>query len=218
MKKRIGGALATLALAVVALSSHAGAAQFTYQFTMDGPSEFPVNASPATGSGTAIYDDVLQTLTLSATYSGLIGTVSQTHFHGPTTISGLAAGPNPTAAQRQAAANAAQNASIMIGNTTLPGFTLGGQSGVYAAVLDLTQTSIYNVGFLAAQGGSAANAAQAFANGLAAGTVYWNIHTTGTGGFPGGEIRGFSQLIPEPATAGLAALGLACLAAVRRRK
>ena len=35
---------------------------------MDGPSESPANASPGTGYGTALYDDVAHTLALNARF------------------------------------------------------------------------------------------------------------------------------------------------------
>jgi hypothetical protein len=220
MRTRFGGIVAALALAAFSFASPAQAAQFIYQFVMDGPSESPANASPATGLGFAVYDDATQDFTMSATFSGLIGTVSQTHFHGATGSSGLSPLAFPTPAQRQAAASAALNASIMVGNTTLPGFPLGVQSGVYANTINLNTAGIYNVGYLnnAPHLGNVTSARDAFVAGLAAGRVYWNIHTGGTGGFPGGEIRGFADLIPEPATGGLAAIGFVALAARRRRK
>lgn len=218
MMTRFGGVVAALALAVCSFASPAYAAQFIYQFVMDGPSESPANASPATGIGYAVYDDVTQDLAMTATFSGLIGTVSATHFHGATFAPGLSPLPSPTVAQRQAAASAALNAGIMVGNPSLPGFPIGVQAGVYAATLNLNNAAVYNGGFLTAQGGSATNARIEFINSMNAGRVYWNIHSTGQGGFPGGELRGFSELIPEPATGGLAAIGLAALAVRRRRK
>jgi len=219
MRTRFGGIVAALALAAISFASPAHAAQFIYQFVMDGPSESPANASQGTGLGFAIYNDATQDFTMSATFTGLIGTVSQTHFHGATGSSGLSPLANPTPAQRQAAASAALNASIMVGNTTLPGFPLGVQSGVYANTINLNTGTIYNVGYLnTTHGGNVTNARNAFVAGLAAGKVYWNIHTTGAGGFPAGEIRGFADLIPEPATGGLAVFGLAALSAFRRRR
>ena len=104
MRTRFGGVVAAIALAAfsfVASPSHA--AQFIYQFVMDGPSESPANASPATGLGYAVYDDVTQDFAMTASFSGLIGTVSATHFHGATGTSGLSPLANPTPAQRQAA-------------------------------------------------------------------------------------------------------------------
>jgi hypothetical protein len=44
------------------------------------------------------------------------------------------------------------------------------------------------------------------------GKAYLNIHTRA---FPGGEIRGFFNQVPEPGTLALLALGAACLFARR---
>lgn len=49
---------------------------------------------------------------------------------------------------------------------------------------------------MTAQGGLA-QAEVAFLAGLASGSTYLNIHTSSV---PGGEIRGFPQATPEPAT------------------
>ena len=53
----------------------------------------------------------------------------------------------------------------------------------------------------------------AFIAGFESFQTYTNIHTTN---FPGGEIRG--QIVPEPATLGLLALGFSVVTVVRRRK
>lgn len=117
-----------------------------------------------TGSATITFDDVTNTLTWSITWSGLSGTATLAHFHGP-------AFPN-------------QNAGIQVGiGVTLPA------NG--AAVLSDPQESD-----------------------LLAGLWYVNVHTTS---FAGGEIRGQVLLVPEPAAATLAGLGLLFLIARRRR-
>ena len=54
----------------------------------------------------------------------------------------------------------------------------------------------------------------AFLAGLQSGLTYVNIHTAQ---FPSGEIRGFTTLVPEPATAGLLAIPLFGLLALRRK-
>jgi len=64
-------------------------------------------------------------------------------------------------------------------------------------------------------GGTVAGAEAAFASGLAAGTTYFNIHTSM---FPGGEIRGFLAVVPEPSTIGLVAAGLVGILMAGRRR
>jgi hypothetical protein len=150
---------------------------------------------------------------LSANFSGLQGTVTQTHFHGVTATSGLPDNSPPGETSNQAAA-AVTNTGIAIGAPSLPGFPLGGTSGTYAQVLDLTSPSIYNSTFLANNGG-AAGAEAAFVAALASGRTYWNVHSSS---FPGGEIRGFPVLVPEPGSVGVLAMGLGMLLGQRMRR
>lgn len=61
---------------------------------------------------------------------------------------------------------------------------------------------------------------QAFEVDLLGGRAYFNLHTNGLGGFPGGEIRGQIAPVPEPSTYAmmLAGLGLVGWVAAKRRK
>jgi hypothetical protein len=212
MTKRFSLLLVTLAASLLA-TTRAQAALHAYSFVMNGPSESPPNASPGLGTGTAIYDDVALTLQLTASFAGLTGTTTATHFHAITATSGLPDN-NPVGETSDQAAAAVTNVGVAVGAPSLPGFPLGVTSGVYSNTLNLNDSSVFNAGFLAAQGGLT-GARPAFVNALASGRTYWNIHSST---FNGGEIRGFPvAVIPEPATVGMAAVALMGLIAQRRR-
>ena len=185
----------TLALGLAS----ARASIISYDVNLDGPSESPPNASPGTGFGTADYDTVAHTLTLSLTFSGLLGTTTASHIHAPTTV--------PFAG----------TANIATTTPTFAGFPLGVTSGTYNTVLDLTLSSSYNSAFITASGGTTAGAETALMADIAAGKAYWNVHTTVV---PGGEIRGFLVPVPEPTALAFAGAGAAVwgLRAWRRRK
>ena len=180
--------LSTL-LASALVSTQAATFQFNFNFAPE--------AVGATGSGTgsAFYDDVTHSFQMAANFSGLSGNVSQTHFHGATATPGTG------------------NASIMVGNTSLPGFPLGGTSGSYSQTIDLSQGSVYNVNYFGTvHSNNVVTARAAFIDGLNQGRVYWNIHSST---FPGGEIRGWATLVPEPSSLALFGLGAVALAARR---
>lgn len=188
-------ALALLAL-LGCVSPSASAAMFTYQAFLDGPSEFPPNASPGTGFAIVTYDDVAVTLRVQMNFSDLIGTTTAAHIHGPT-------------------ANASTGTAGVITTTpTFTGFPLGVTSGNYDHTFDLTMTSSFNPSFVTDNGNTAVGATAALLASLNAGTAYIDLHTTV---IPGGEIRGFLALIPEPATAGVMS-ALIVMAATRRTR
>jgi CHRD domain/PEP-CTERM motif len=171
----------------------ANATIFQYEVTLDGPSESPPNASPGTGFGTVDFDNVLNTLTLSITFSGLLGTTTASHIHAAT------------------ASPFTGTAGVATTTPSFSGFPLGVTAGAFSSVLDLTQASSYNPAYVTANGGTTASAEAALAAAMASGQAYWNIHTTVV---PGGEIRGFLIAVPEPSS--LALLGLGAIALIAR--
>jgi len=128
-----------------------------------------------TGTGQVMMYLTGTTLSFSnGLYSGLSGTVTSAHIHGPAGI-GATAG--------------------VIFDLVPTFITTGANNGTIAA------------GNVALSAGNAAN--------LANGLLYINIHSTT---FGGGEIRGQILPIPEPASAALLLIGVACLAIRSSRK
>ncbi|MDZ4819698.1 MAG: CHRD domain-containing protein [Planctomycetota bacterium] len=194
--------VAMFALVLTALfgaADSANAAVHYYQAFLDGPSEFPANASPGTGYGTFDYDDTLHTLAIAFDFQGLTGTTTAAHLHAPTTIPGSGA------------------AGVASTTPYFAGFPVGVTSGTYSNVLDLTLASSYNASFITANGGTTATAEAALAAFFAAEKSYLNIHTST---FGGGEIRGFLVPVPEPSTLLLGGIGLITAVgyAVRHRR
>lgn len=168
-----------------------------YAATLSGPAEDPPNSSPATGFTTVLIDDVTNMMTVNASFTGLTAPTTASHIHCCTAV--------PFEGR----------AGVATSLPTFPAFPLGVTSGSYTEVFDLLNASTYNVNFINSNGGSVDSARLAFLDGLATGRAYLNIHTSA---FPAGEIRGFLTEVPEPGSVMLFGLGVAGLAALRRRR
>jgi hypothetical protein len=188
-------------LAGAALLSMAGTAQaaiMVYDATLNGASESPPTGSLGIGTAVVTIDDVADTMEVVITFSGLSGTTTASHIHCCTVAPGTG------------------TAGVATQVPTFIGFPLGVTSGSYTSPLfDLTQASSWNPAFVTASGGTTAGAAAALFGGLAAGEAYLNIHSTVN---PGGEIRGFLSLVPEPETWMLMIAGLGLMGAALRRR
>ena len=182
-------------LALLALAPMAQAVTVTYFATLSGPAEAPPVASPGVGTATVTLDLDLATMKVDVEFSGLVGTVTVAHIHGPTATAGTGTG------------------SVITTTPTFVGFPSGVTSGTYSQAFDMTSTSSYRAGFITANGGTTSGAFNALSAALNDGKAYMNIHTSA---FPCGEIRGFLAEVPEPGTTVLGLLSGAVL--MRRRR
>ena len=194
MKKSLN--LVALVFAFLMFVGVTKADQVLFTATLTGSQEVPPTGSPGTGTALLTIDTVTNLMTVNVAFAGLLSPTSIAHIH-------CCAGPGGTA----------------IPATTVPsfpGFPVGVTTGTYLQTFDLTLASTYNPAFIAAHGGTVASAQAAFIAGLLNGLAYFNIHTTQ---FPGGEIRGQLQAVPEPATLLLLSSGVVgMIGALRKRR
>lgn len=181
-----------LLAATLTLSAGPQAAVFEFVATLLGGAENPPVTSPGTGTAKLFFDDIAQTLDVFVAFAGLLSPTRDAHIH--------------------CCVDPAGNAPVAIGFMA-SGFPIGVTAGSYENIFDLTDSSIYTAGFLAAGGGTAAGASAHLLTNLQAGMAYVNIHTNQ---FPGGEIRG-QLAVPEPGTLLLFAIGALAAAGARRR-
>ena len=165
--------------------------------TLTGPNESPPNNSPGVGFSRVTLDPIGHSMRVEVTFSGLEGPTTASHIHASTAAPGTG------------------TAMVATATPTFPGFPLGVTAGSYDQTFDLSLASSYNGAFVSANGGTTATAEAALLSGIQSGKAYLNIHTTVV---PGGEIRGFLQLVPEPSTALLLLPSLALFPLLRRKR
>ncbi len=188
--------VAAFSLLVLSVGGVGSAGVIHTRAILDGASEAPPNASPGTGIAYVDFDTTAHTMRVQVTFSGLMAGVTAAHIHAAT------------------AAPFTGTASVATQTPTFVGFPSAVTSGSYDETFDLTLASSYRAGFITANGGSIANSEAALLFAATHNTAYLNIHTTA---FPGGEIRGFLTVVPEPSSFVLGGFGLMALGFWARR-
>ena len=187
-----------IATALLSLPMVAAQAQITtFTAFLSGAAEAPPNSSPGTGTGIVTLDQALNTMRVQVTFFGLTSPVSAAHIH-----CCLAVPFTGTAGV----------ATVTPSFTNFPNTT----SGWYDFTYNMLDAGSYNPAFVTANGGVAGAYATLTAGLLTPGRTYLNLHSLPN--FPGGEIRGFLQVVPEPSTYVLMVSGLAVLGVVARKR
>lgn len=188
--------VAVVIVATASVTSVAHADVFVYTTFLDGPSEFPPNAVPGTGTARVEYDDEAHSMRVIASFQDLTGTTTAAHIHAPI--------PDPPSNP---------TAGVATQLPSFSGFPIGVTSGAMDTMFDLTLASSWNPSYVTNNGGSPATAEVAFFTAMNDGRAYFNIHSNFD---TSGEIRGFFALIPEPISLVLLVTGVATIGAWRR--
>ena len=184
--------ITVLLSAALILAVPAFPAVISFTATLSSANEVPVNASTGTGTATVVFDNILHSLNVDVTFSGLTGLTTASHIH--------------------CCADPGTNAGVA---TELPSFSnlpLGVTSGSFTQTYVTNVLATYNPAFVTANGGTADSAEAALFAGMLAGKSYLNVHSSFA---KGGEIR--ANFTPEPGTFGLIAIPTIALMFLLRR-
>ncbi|MDQ3688321.1 MAG: CHRD domain-containing protein, partial [Acidobacteriota bacterium] len=140
MKKVLFAFAAAIALTVLSVPVKADILVFTT--TLSGANEVPPVASPGTGTAVVTVDTVANTMTVNASFSGLVTTITNPNLP-----------PGTTAAHIHCCVPPGVNAMVATTTPSFPGFPLGVTSGTFLNTFDLTAASTYNPAFITMQGG-----------------------------------------------------------------
>ena len=185
-----------LCAAIAALSAQSASAHTDiFRSLLGAATENPPVPSPGMGTSLVTIDFDVKTMRVETSFVDLIGTTTAAHIH--------------------CCINPPTNVGVATMTPSFSGFPLGVMSGAMDTTFDMTLASSYNPSFVTANGGSIDAAFTALTNGIADGRAYFNIHTTFR---PGGEIRGYYTLVPEPSSLMLMAIGMLGLLAHRRNR